>query len=238
MARKHNEPTKKSGDFEDIANGIAGLDLRQTQPANLLIAQENTTLIAKETIEQISDEMSTGARLFIASVGNPAPHYNTLHSAGHHLVDAMQSTLAYPPFSRSLSSSYPHSLYKSTSQMNVSGTNILKAYKTFVSSLSPDERSAARLVIVHDELELPLGQLKIRESGSLKGHNGLKSVKAGLGGKEFARLGVGIGRPESRAPNAVSDYVLRKMNNAERQAIEGKADLAVKLLEKLGPGGA
>ena len=117
--------------------------------------------------------------------------------------------------------------------MNVSGPSIAAAYRTFLSTLSPSERQDAKLVVLHDELEVELGRVKLKLQGSPKGHNGIKSVKSSTGGREFARIGVGIGRPASREPNDVSNYVLRRMTRVEREAIEGAAGKVVDILERL-----
>lgn len=104
--------------------------------------------------------------------------------------------------------------------MNVSGKSVSAAWKTWLRELpSPDDRGAARLVIVHDELESPLGKIKMKQGGSPKGHNGLKSCVGSLGGMSFVRIGVGIGRPESRESRDVAAYVMRKMTNGELQKV-------------------
>lgn len=103
--------------------------------------------------------------------------------------------------------------------MNVSGVGVAAAWKQFVKD-SRDE--GARLVVVHDELELKPGEVKLRKGeASPKGHNGLKSIKDHLRGQEWWRIGVGIGRPESRDPSVVAGFVLRKMSPVERAKIEG-----------------
>jgi len=65
-----------------------------------------------------------------------------------------------------------------------------------------------RLVVVHDELDLPFGTVRTKFGGGLAGHNGLKSVAAGLGSRDFWRLRMGIGRPPTTDPEIVSAYVL------------------------------
>ena len=65
-----------------------------------------------------------------------------------------------------------------------------------------------RIVVVHDEIDLPFGRIEPRLGGGLAGHNGLKSLKAALGGADFARVRVGVGRPESTDPEIVSAHVL------------------------------
>jgi PTH1 family peptidyl-tRNA hydrolase len=65
-----------------------------------------------------------------------------------------------------------------------------------------------RLVVVHDEIDLPFGEVRTRLGGGLAGHNGLKSLKRELGGADFWRVRVGVGRPDSTDPEIVSAYVL------------------------------
>jgi PTH1 family peptidyl-tRNA hydrolase len=103
--------------------------------------------------------------------------------------------------------------------MNVSGSGVSAAWRQFVKDARGEE---ARLVVVHDELELAPGQVKVKcGSASAKGHNGLKSINEVLRGVEYTRIGVGIGRPESRDPEVVAGYVLRKMSAQERMKVEG-----------------
>lgn len=75
-----------------------------------------------------------------------------------------------------------------------------------------------RLVIVHDELDLPYGSLRIKLGGGDNGHNGLRSVRQSLGSGEFHRVRIGIGRPPGRMDPA--DYVLRDFSPAERKELE------------------
>lgn len=81
-------------------------------------------------------------------------------------------------------------------------------------------------MVVHDELEKPLGAISIRDAAGLsaRGHNGLKSILQHLGKEGFVRVGVGIGRPVSRDRDDVSRYVLKKMSSVEKERIEGAAD--------------
>jgi peptidyl-tRNA hydrolase, PTH1 family len=67
-----------------------------------------------------------------------------------------------------------------------------------------------RVLVVHDEIDLPFGDIRPRVGGGLAGHNGLKSLKAQLGSAEFARVRVGVGRPDSTDPDVVASYVLGK----------------------------
>ncbi|KAL9120232.1 MAG: hypothetical protein Q9187_003211 [Circinaria calcarea] len=179
-------------------------------------------------------------RLLIASLGNPAPYTNTFHSAGHTIINALRECLSYPPFSRDrnygnglVSSGSEFTLWQSPSLMNVSGKSVAAAYKGFIRELPSDERPTAKLVVIHDELESPLGKIKLKVGGSARGHNGIKSCIASLGGMEFSRLGVGIGRPESRDSKDVANYVLRKMTPSEAMKVKDGAEEVWRMLEKL-----
>jgi PTH1 family peptidyl-tRNA hydrolase len=65
-----------------------------------------------------------------------------------------------------------------------------------------------RVLVVHDEIDLPFGEVRVRLGGGLAGHNGLKSLKRELGSPEFHRVRVGVGRPDSTDPDVVAAYVL------------------------------
>ncbi|EME81907.1 uncharacterized protein MYCFIDRAFT_7621, partial [Pseudocercospora fijiensis CIRAD86] len=169
--------------------------------------------------------------LLICSVGNPGAQYaNTLHSAGHTVVNQLAAHLGgYPQFSKDKSlgnglvSKGPEdwTLWQSTSYMNESGKGVRAAWMNWTKSLSLAD-GEGRLVIVHDELEKPLGAVSLRTQQGLsaKGHNGIKSVLAHLGKLPFARIGVGIGRPTSRQSDDVARFVLRKMDPREKEAVE------------------
>jgi peptidyl-tRNA hydrolase, PTH1 family len=79
----------------------------------------------------------------------------------------------------------------------------------------------AHVIAVHDELDLKFGDVRTRLGGGLAGHNGLKSLKAGFGAPDFARVRIGIGRPDTTDPDTVSSYVLGKW----RQSAAEVADL-------------
>ena len=73
-----------------------------------------------------------------------------------------------------------------------------------------------RVVVLHDEIDLPFGEVQARLGGGLAGHNGLKSLKRGFGDAEFWRVRVGVGRPDSTDPEVVSSYVLVALPRAAR----------------------
>ena len=69
-----------------------------------------------------------------------------------------------------------------------------------------------RVLVVHDEIDLPFGEVRSRLGGGLAGHNGLKSLKAGLASADFWRVRVGVGRPDSTDPDIVAGYVLGRFS--------------------------
>ena len=92
--------------------------------------------------------------------------------------------------------------------VNESGTAVLPLVRRFgIDDL-------AKLVIVHDELDLPVGRLQVKAGGGLAGHNGLRSIKAHLHSDAFTRIRIGIGKPPSKDRGA--DHVLRAASRSER----------------------
>src|SRR3979490_1742441 len=77
-----------------------------------------------------------------------------------------------------------------------------------------------RVLVVHDEIDLPFGEVRTRLGGGLAGHNGLKSIKRELGGADFMRVRVGVGRPDSTDPEIVSAYVLGRFREDDAQVRE------------------
>jgi PTH1 family peptidyl-tRNA hydrolase len=77
---------------------------------------------------------------------------------------------------------------------------------------------AERVVVVHDELDLPLGRVKVKRGGGLAGHNGLRSLKAHLHTDEFLRVRIGIGKPPTKEQGV--DHVLRRPSKSERLELE------------------
>ena len=82
-----------------------------------------------------------------------------------------------------------------------------------------------RVVVLHDEIDLPFGEIQAKLGGGLAGHNGLKSLKRGFGDADFWRVRVGVGRPDSTDPEVVSRHVLGRFSEpkAEVEALVGAA---------------
>jgi PTH1 family peptidyl-tRNA hydrolase len=91
------------------------------------------------------------------------------------------------------------------------------------------------VLVIHDEIDLPFGDIRTRLGGGLAGHNGLKSLKASLGSADFHRVRIGVGRPPTTDPDRVAAYVLGKFREprADVEAlIDAAADAAEKIVEE------
>jgi PTH1 family peptidyl-tRNA hydrolase len=88
-----------------------------------------------------------------------------------------------------------------------------------------------RIVVVHDELDIPFGTLRVKRGGGDNGHNGLRSLRSSLGTGEFHRVRVGIGRPHGRQD--VADFVLSNYSAAERKELPFQVDRAADAVESL-----
>jgi len=96
-----------------------------------------------------------------------------------------------------------------------------------------------RTVVIHDEIDLPFGEIQTRLGGGLAGHNGLKSLKRGFGDAEFWRVRVGVGRPDSTDPEIVAAFVLSKFREPRPEVealIASAAEETERLVERLGSG--
>jgi PTH1 family peptidyl-tRNA hydrolase len=93
-----------------------------------------------------------------------------------------------------------------------------------------------RVVVIHDEIDLPFGEIQVRLGGGLAGHNGLKSLKRGFGEAEFWRVRVGVGRPDSTDPEVVASYVLGRFREPREDVtdlVERAAEETERLVEQL-----
>jgi PTH1 family peptidyl-tRNA hydrolase len=88
------------------------------------------------------------------------------------------------------------------------------------------------VLVVHDEIDLPFGEIRPRLGGGLAGHNGLKSLKAGLGSPDFGRVRVGVGRPDTTDPEIVSAHVLGKWKQAPAE-VAALVDDAARVVERI-----
>lgn len=173
----------------------------------------------------------------IAGLGNPGPAYAaTRHNAGYLVVDELltrigaslrphRSGRALAAEGRLAGRGGPRAvLVRPRGHMNESGrpvAAVLAYYK-----LKPD-----RLVVVHDELDIPYGDLRVKFGGGDNGHNGLRSLRQALGGGDYYRVRVGVGRPPGRQDAA--DYVLQPFGRIERRDLDLLVQRAADCVESL-----
>ena len=170
----------------------------------------------------------------VVGLGNPGPEYeHTRHNAGFWWVDAAAASLKarltverayFGLVARANRPSGPVWLLEPQTYMNLSGKSVAALARFF--KIAPDE-----VLVVHDELDVPPGQLKLKFGGGHGGHNGLRDIHAQLGSADYWRLRLGIGHPGVKAE--VVDYVLRKPPSDQRQAIESAIDTSVRALDLL-----
>jgi peptidyl-tRNA hydrolase, PTH1 family len=110
-------------------------------------------------------------------------------------------------------------------QMNASGDSAGPARGSLRTPLE-------RVIVLHDEIDLPFGEVRTRLGGGLAGHNGLKSLKRGFGDTEFWRVRVGVDRPDSTDPDVVASYVLGRFREP-RAEVEALIDRAADETERL-----
>lgn len=138
----------------------------------------------------------------IIGIGNPPQYARTRHSVGQSFIDFLSSSLTRSDKLKGYIGSYQNILlYKSLSYMNLSGPPIKQLLSHY--DLTPQQ-----ILVVHDDLDLVPGKVKIKKGGSSGGHHGLDSIIASIQTPDFNRLKIGIGKPDNK--DLVSDYVLSK----------------------------
>ena len=178
--------------------------------------------------------VTTGIRL-IAGLGNPgAGYHHTRHNVGADWVRALAQTLGTqwrrePRFAGELTrldiEGHAVWLLVPETYMNRSGQAVAPLLRFH--RIAPPE-----LLVVHDELDLPPGTVRLKRGGGHGGHNGLRDIMQALGGtQDFARLRIGIGHPGVGAD--VANYVLRKAPPEERRSTEAASDRALDIVPAL-----
>lgn len=154
----------------------------------------------------------------IAGLGNPGREFeNTRHNAGFNVLDYFASehnikinrTKFKGLCGQGTVGSEDVLLLKPQTYMNLSGESILDAVQFFKIDIK-------NLIVIYDDVSIPLGRIRIRPSGSDGGHNGMKSIIYLLGRNDFPRLRVGIGAPE----NDMIDYVIGRFSDDEEKIME------------------
>ena len=152
----------------------------------------------------------------IVGLGNPGKQYEqTRHNIGFEVIDAVSSQFAIPLNQSKFNGLYGMGFYKGEkvillkplTYMNLSGESIRAVMDYY-------QIEVEDLLVIYDDLDLPVGKVRLRQKGSPGGHNGIKSTVAQLGTQEFNRIRIGIDRPQVEMN--IPDYVLSRFHKDEQ----------------------
>jgi peptidyl-tRNA hydrolase, PTH1 family len=175
----------------------------------------------------------------VVGLGNPGPAYaGHRHNAGYLVVEELASRMGSPFRSHKTGRAdvvegrlgMPGApgprvvLARPRCYMNESGGPV-KALATFY------KLEAEQLIVVHDEIDIPFGTLRVKLGGGDNGHNGLRSLRSALGTGDFYRVRAGVGRPPGR--QEVADFLLSNYSTTERKELPFQVDRAADAVESL-----
>ena len=168
--------------------------------------------------------------ILFVGLGNPGDKYAaSRHNVGFMILDrfANQRRIVFNQhkydslLGRSTICGQELILLKPLTYMNLSGTAVLKAVRSL-------KLTAEQVFVVYDDIDLPLGRVRIRTGGGSAGHNGIKSISEMLGSEEFPRMRVGVGRPpEDQDP---ADYVLESFSHVDSEILADVINLSAEAL--------
>ena len=170
-------------------------------------------------------------------LGNPGPRYEqTPHNVGFLVADALTERWDLGRYKKKFGGELVEgrtgpggprvAILKPQTYMNEAGRSAGPARGSYKLGLD-------RVLVLHDEIDLPFGEVRVRLGGGLAGHNGLKSLKRELGAADFHRVRIGVGRPDSTDPELVSAHVLGKWRQSAadvRDLVERARDEAERLV--------
>ncbi len=173
------------------------------------------------------------SRTFLVGLGNPGSKYRgTRHNIGFDVVDflasrhglSFDSVKSPAPYEIATGSVLNRKLVllKPLTYMNRSGDAVAPLVRFYKIPLQD-------LLVIHDDIDLPLGKIRFVRSGGHGGHNGIRSIIQSLGSRDFPRLKIGIGRPTGPIP--VDKYVLSRFDEAERKIVDQVVELCVEAIE-------
>jgi peptidyl-tRNA hydrolase, PTH1 family len=184
-----------------------------------------------------------GERIFIVGLGNPGPEYaRDRHNIGFEVARelARRWDLGKPR------TKYKGELYEGRTGPGGARVAILLPM-TFMNAVGDSAGPArgalktplSRTIVLHDEIDIPFGEIRVREGGGLAGHNGLKSLKRGFGSADFWRIRIGVDRPPSTDPEIVAAWVLGKFRESPAEVedlVARSAEETERLVERLASG--
>jgi PTH1 family peptidyl-tRNA hydrolase len=172
-------------------------------------------------------------RWIVVGLGNPGPEYaGNRHNAGHMVIAVLAERMSARfkahrtrcDIAEGRLAGQVVTLARPRTYMNLSGGPVA-ALAAFY------KLPADRIVVVHDELDIPFGAIRLKLGGGDNGHNGLRSLRGSLGTGDFYRVRIGIGRPPGRQD--VSDFVLSSYSAAERKLLPLQVSAAADAVESL-----
>ncbi len=171
-------------------------------------------------------------RFLFVGLGNPGKKYSkNRHNAGFIAVDSIAESLGAGPFTKDKRGEWARAegtnkseifFYKPLEFMNLSGGGVRDFTKKY-----PVE--TARVVVLHDEIELPFGEVRWKVGGGHKGHNGLRDLIAKCGSPDFHRIRLGVGRPDD---DDVAEYVLSDFTPDQMRAFPEMTAKAQTMIQK------
>ena len=184
-------------------------------------------------------------RVLVVGLGNPGSRYAaTRHNVGLEVVGELSRRWGLPRAKRRFRGLIVEgrageggprvAVLVPQTFMNESGTAVGPARGSLGVPLE-------RLVVVHDEIDLPFGEVRSKLGGGVAGHNGLKSVAQGVGGRDFWRVRAGVGRPDSTDPEIVAGYVLSRFSQPDsevRALVSEAADETERVVREIAAGEA
>ena len=181
---------------------------------------------------QQRQQLSNNAFL-VVGLGNPGPGYSgNRHNVGQMVIDVLAKRLGAKLKSHKSNSAIAETKFGSTrvilakplSYMNTSGGPVSSLAKFF--DVKPEN-----VVVIHDELDIPADDVRIKFSGGHAGHNGLRDIISALGTNDFVRVRVGIGRPPGSMETA--DFVLKDFSATERKSLPVTLEIAADAVEAI-----
>jgi PTH1 family peptidyl-tRNA hydrolase len=171
----------------------------------------------------------------VVGLGNPGrEHENHRHNVGFVVADAIRSVAGWPDFKQKFSGAWTLgelegqdvALLKPQTYMNLSGDSVQPA-AAFL------EVPPQRIIVVHDELDLPWKELRLKVGGGHAGHNGVRSIIQRLGDPEFLRLRIGISKPPPGFAGDGADWVLSSFDTIERAELPDVVERAIDAVRRV-----